>query len=152
MEAAFCQTVFLERSLAVQLRNGALLVPGGGLRNLRKTARGASSPAKPALHIPELSIVSSHPSGLHLSCGPCRGLLWLFDVVGDANADSPSTTGMAGVRCRGGMVSPIVNDESCDFLCIEKQPLAELFEMFARRQGIAGGDAGAVGSAAYLPC
>jgi hypothetical protein len=70
-------------------------MPGGGLRNLRKTARGASSPAKPALHIPELSIVSSHPSGIHRSCGPVAGLVRLVDVVGDANADNPSTTGMA---------------------------------------------------------
>jgi hypothetical protein len=69
--------------------------------DLRKTARGASSPAKPALHIPELSIVSACPSGMPRSCGPVAGLVRLVDVVGDANADSPSTTGMAGVGHRG---------------------------------------------------
>ena len=43
--------------------------------DLRKTARGASSPAKPALHIPELSIVSAvhqvcvAPAGLSQGCG-----------------------------------------------------------------------------------
>lgn len=53
----------------------------------------------------------------------------------------------------GGMISPIVDDEGCDFLCSEKHTLAELIEIEARRQGMAGGDAGgAVGSAAYLPC
>jgi hypothetical protein len=38
---------------------------GGCWEDLRKTARGASSPAKPALHIPELGIVSSCPFDLH---------------------------------------------------------------------------------------
>ena len=42
----------------------------------------------------------------------------------------------------GGMISPIVDNESCDFLCIKKQTLAELIEMFAHRQGMAGGNAG----------
>lgn len=41
--------------------------------DLRKTARGASSPAKPALHIPELSIVSSYPSSVHHSRVPVAG-------------------------------------------------------------------------------
>jgi hypothetical protein len=50
------------------------------------------------------------------------------------------------------MSSPIVDDEGCDFLCIEKQTLAGLLEIDAHRQGMGGGDAGAVGSAAYLPC
>jgi len=42
----------------------------------------------------------------------------------------------------GGMISPIVDDESCDFLCSEEQTLAELIEIEAHRQGMAGGDAG----------
>ncbi|KAH8631997.1 Actin,gamma [Alternaria alternata] len=44
-------------------------------RYLRKTARGASSPAKPALHIPELSTVSSssfHLCPLARCCGRVR--------------------------------------------------------------------------------
>lgn len=32
-----------------------------GMRDLRKTARGASSPAKPALHMPELIACQFHP-------------------------------------------------------------------------------------------
>ena len=39
------------------------------------------------------------------------------------------------------MISPIVDDEGCDFLCIEKQRLAELVEIDAHRQGMGGGDA-----------
>lgn len=42
----------------------------------------------------------------------------------------------------GGMISPIVDDEGCDFLCIEKQTLAEVIETEAHRQGMAGDDAG----------
>jgi hypothetical protein len=42
----------------------------------------------------------------------------------------------------GGMISPIVDDESCDFLCSEEQTLAELIEIQAHLQGMAGGDAG----------
>src|SRR5690242_8413939 len=103
MEAGCCQRVFCKafvggRAGAVAL---LLLLPGGVSGDLRKTARGASSPAKPALHIPELSIVSVCPSNVHRSRGPVAGRMWLVDVVGDADAGSPSTTGMAGVRCRG---------------------------------------------------
>jgi hypothetical protein len=42
----------------------------------------------------------------------------------------------------GGMISPIVDDEGCDFLCSEEQKSAELIEIEAHRQGMAGGDAG----------
>ena len=64
----------------------------------------------------------------------------LADVVGNANAESPSTTGIAGVRCWGVIISPIVDDEGCDFLCSERQTLAELIETVVHRQGMAGGD------------
>jgi hypothetical protein len=40
------------------------------------------------------------------------------------------------------MISPIVDDEGCDFLCSEEQKSAELIEIEAHRQGMAGGDAG----------
>lgn len=43
------------------------------------------------------------------------------------------------------MSSPIVDDEGCDFLCIEKQTLAGLIEIDAHRQGMGGGDAGGGG-------
>jgi hypothetical protein len=42
----------------------------------------------------------------------------------------------------GGEIIPIVDDESCDFLCSKEQKLAELIEIEAHRQGMAGGDAG----------
>lgn len=41
----------------------------------------------------------------------------------------------------GGMISPIVDDEGCDFLYSGKQTLAELIEIEAHLQGMAGGDA-----------
>ena len=47
--------------------------------DLRKTARGASSPAKPALHMPELEGVSSHVSGCFVFCsaaGSAVGTRW----------------------------------------------------------------------------
>lgn len=45
----------------------------------------------------------------------------------------------------GGMISPIVDDEGCDFLCSEEQTLAELRGIEAHRQGMAGGGAGGGG-------
>jgi hypothetical protein len=66
--------------------------------DLRKTARGASSPAKPALHIPELSIVSSCPLQFLADRAAAEKLGRL--CVG-AGAGSPSTAGMAGVAIRG---------------------------------------------------
>jgi hypothetical protein len=67
-------------------------------RHLRKTARGASSPAKPALHIPELSIVSSSPSCRCASRAAVEDEGRLRDVGGAAVRISPSTIGMAGAR------------------------------------------------------
>lgn len=44
-----------------------------GAGHSRKTARGASSPAKPALHIPELGTVSSSPSHQHAALAAVEG-------------------------------------------------------------------------------
>jgi hypothetical protein len=68
--------------------------------DLRKTARGASSPAKPALHIPELALVSTCPRYCHAYRAAVEGLLRLGVGAGAGNADSPSTAGMAGARIR----------------------------------------------------
>lgn len=45
----------------------------------------------------------------------------------------------------GGMISPIVDDEGCDFLYGGRQMLAELIEIEAHGQRMAGGDAGGDG-------
>jgi hypothetical protein len=89
---------------------------GGWWIDLRKTARGASSPAKPALHIPELAIVSSCPESPHSHRAVVEGLWRRWEGVGAIDADRPSTAGMTRVVIRG-TSSPIVDDEGCDFLC-----------------------------------
>jgi len=100
-------------------------------RYLRKTARGASSPAKPALHIPELPIVSSRPLYSYTLRAAVERPLRRRDDVGALDADSPSTAGMAVFGIGGVANSPIVDDESCDFLCSGRARLAELIEIDA---------------------
>ena len=97
----------------------------GGVGNLRKTARGASSPAKPALHIPDL--------------GESQYMMTItvYRRWHDPEAGKEGTIGRCGqrdkrsTRGRSGQHNkhddepgksttnniPIVNDESSDFLC-----------------------------------
>jgi hypothetical protein len=98
--------------------------------DLRKTARGASSPAKPALHIPELPIVSSVHFYHTLSSRalPEGASSLLCDGVGTGGADKPLHSRDDRVRF-GGPNSPIVDDEGCDFLCRGRHGLAELIEI-----------------------
>jgi hypothetical protein len=80
----------------------------------RNTARGASSPAKPALHIPELAKVSSNSLYQRRACPAVDMVSRLVVVVGAANVDNPTAAGMVGLKI--GVALPIVDDESCDFL------------------------------------
>jgi hypothetical protein len=81
-------------------------------QDLRKTARGASSPAKPALHIPELHgpvsrILNSVLSSSLEDIGRGR-----VDI--DSNSYRPAGLQANPWEC-GSL--PIVNDEGCDFFC-----------------------------------
>jgi hypothetical protein len=68
----------------------------------RKTARGASSPAKPALHIPELAKVSSSPSYQSRAALPSVVLQLVGGAGADAaNADNPTAAGMAMSKIGG---------------------------------------------------
>lgn len=60
---------------------------------LRKTARGASSPAKPALHIPELEIVSSSPFHSYTWRAAVEGLLQLCEAWARAVRIAPPQQG-----------------------------------------------------------
>jgi hypothetical protein len=87
-----------------------------GRVHLRKTALGASSPAKPALHIPELVTVSSSSSS---HCTDSSAWSWVFRLAaavgaGEAVPDNPTAGGQFEIR---GIIIPIVNDEGCDFFC-----------------------------------
>src|SRR5262245_55240103 len=77
------------RAAAIGLRGCEPGYAAAGWWYLRKTARGASSPAKPALHIPELAAVSSGPSHQYGARSGMEQLLGVGGGTGAANADSP---------------------------------------------------------------
>ena len=97
-----------------------------GLGNLRKTARGASSPAKPALHIPDLGESQymmtitvyrrwhdpeAGKEGTIGRCGQIAEPVHQRFSSGQHNKheDEPGKSTTNNI--------PIVNDESSDFLC-----------------------------------
>jgi hypothetical protein len=84
--------------------------------NLRKTARGASSPAKPALHIPELSSVSDCPSHFVPGRLPCEGCCGSLGAWAEQEQTTPPWQGWQQLGA-GGTSLPIVDNEGCDFLC-----------------------------------
>ena len=98
----------------------------GGVGNLRKTARGASSPAKPALHIPDLGESQymmtitvyrrwhdpeAGKEGTIGRCGQIAEPVHQRFSSGQHNKheDEPGKSTTNNI--------PIVNDESSDFLC-----------------------------------
>jgi len=95
-------------------------------QDLRKTARGASSPAKPALHMPELMvcqfpfiILALVPAGT----GQHRGRrLEPSAVVAGLRCCSAQRVGEG--KCSVGSL-PIVDNESGDFLCTAEKPVSK---------------------------
>lgn len=82
--------------------------------HLRKTARGASSPAKPALHIPELHHGQSLFLAFECPTGRFVSLAWVLLMTSRAKL----TRGVVGGGGRqAGACLPIVNDESGDLFC-----------------------------------
>ena len=83
---------------AVGLANAAARTRERGGENLRKTARGASSPAKPALHIPELGYRSQ------LRCSPraCLVLLRAERGCGSKSRRITTTAASGGGAVRRG--------------------------------------------------
>lgn len=85
-------------------------MPGCDSRN---TALGASSPAKPALHIPDLNMISHEGRSRHPNDERLKNAL--------SAASKIEAVALSGETARGDI--PIINDEGCNFFYIDWREL-----------------------------
>jgi hypothetical protein len=113
MDAADVVSIRIEQIFGAGWRiYGMKLCYGKG--NLRKTALGASSPAKPALHIPELSHQSVKYSSSMISV---RIMTEKAQIESEKLLRSGSYPTILSVKDEECANSPIVNNEGCNFFC-----------------------------------